>query len=352
MYRLIRKILRFIAKPIRAICNKVLMNRWKKYSDLYYDQISVETLKARAQYVPFERFLEFSDRIWEIQEGNKTWHLVGNINDVKQLVIYGKGKWYEYTRQLLQRSDFEGNYRFIGDKEELLGNIGSEESVLVAYGREKYERMAKRIKKKYPDINVLDKDIIYAHIGNQYFDIFSPEKGEVIVDAGACDGRTEKQFFEWGKENIETIYAFELDPGNKVKCLDLYKKNGYHNVVFINKGVGNENKTIHLAEGNENSPSSKVGKGSREVPICRIDDEITGKVTFIKMDIEGEELNALRGAERTIREYKPHLAICIYHKASDLYKIPGYLHEIVPEYKFVVRHYTSIDWETVLYAWV
>ncbi len=76
------------------------------------------------------------------------------------------------------------------------------------------------------------------------------------------------------------------------------------------------------------------------------------KVTFIKMDVEGSELGALKGAEKTIRINKPRLAICIYHKKMDLLEIASYLLKVVPEYNFYIRQYWSNMWETVLYAYV
>lgn len=73
-------------------------------------------------------------------------------------------------------------------------------------------------------------------------------------------------------------------------------------------------------------------------------------MTFIKMDIEGSELNVLKDARKTIMKYKPRLAICIYHKPEDIYEIPEYILSIVPEYRFWIRHYSSYTWETALYA--
>lgn len=68
------------------------------------------------------------------------------------------------------------------------------------------------------------------------------------------------------------------------------------------------------------------------------------------MDIEGAELDALKGAEKSIRLYKPSLAICIYHKASDYTDIFDYIRSLNSEYKFFIRHHLDYYAETVLYA--
>lgn len=72
--------------------------------------------------------------------------------------------------------------------------------------------------------------------------------------------------------------------------------------------------------------------------------------TFIKIDIEGAELNALQGAQHTITLKKPKLAISIYHKPEDIIELIVYLKNLVPEYKFYLRHYTNKTYDTVLYA--
>jgi len=73
-------------------------------------------------------------------------------------------------------------------------------------------------------------------------------------------------------------------------------------------------------------------------------------VTYIKMDIEGAELNALKGAANTIKKNKPRLAICVYHKPEDILEIPVFLSELVPSYQFYLRHHSQYYIETVLYA--
>jgi len=75
------------------------------------------------------------------------------------------------------------------------------------------------------------------------------------------------------------------------------------------------------------------------------------KATIIKMDVEGAELEALKGAYNTIKNYKPRLAICVYHKPSDIIDIPGFILQINDGYKLYLRHHRAdIADDTVLYA--
>lgn len=91
--------------------------------------------------------------------------------------------------------------------------------------------------------------------------------------------------------------------------------------------------------------------GTESVEATTIDTALKDKkVTFIKMDIEGAELSALHGAEQTILKWKPILAISIYHSNTDMIEIYNYIHELIPNYKFYVRHYGIYFNETILYA--
>ena len=94
--------------------------------------------------------------------------------------------------------------------------------------------------------------------------------------------------------------------------------------------------------------------GLQRISVEALDQELlvkrNEKVTFIKMDIEGAELETLKGARRIITEQKPKLAVCVYHKPEDIFTIPEYLRTLNPDYKFYLRHYTFAAWDTVLYA--
>ena len=74
------------------------------------------------------------------------------------------------------------------------------------------------------------------------------------------------------------------------------------------------------------------------------------RVDFIKMDIEGAELSALRGAKQTIQRHKPKLAISVYHRLTDFFEVPEFLDSLGCGYRYFLRHYTIHAEETVLFA--
>jgi hypothetical protein len=74
------------------------------------------------------------------------------------------------------------------------------------------------------------------------------------------------------------------------------------------------------------------------------------RLDLIKTDIEGAEMGALRGAEQTLRRFRPNLALSVYHKDSDFVEMPGYLEGLNLGYRFYLDHFTIYGEETVLFA--
>ncbi len=106
--------------------------------------------------------------------------------------------------------------------------------------------------------------------------------------------------------------------------------------------------STRLVEANETS----VENGEEVIDIYALDEVCKGEnIRFIKADVEGYEMDMLRGAERIIKEYKPCLAISLYHKLTGYYEIPLYIKSLVPEYKMKVRHHSTDFTETVLYCY-
>ena len=191
------------------------------------------------------------------------------------------------------------------------------------------------------------------YFGNKFFE-YTP-KGELFVDCGAFDGDTVRNFKKLMRkkciENFQCV-CFEPDPDNFTAL-----KRNHPDAIAFNCGVWNENSVLYFSA--ENGDASRIVEFKNEeesIPTVKISvkkiDETPecSNATFIKMDIEGSEQNALLGAKTIIQKNKPKLAICIYHSDEDMVKIPKMIHEWVPEYKLYVRHHSNTLAETVLYA--
>jgi hypothetical protein len=91
--------------------------------------------------------------------------------------------------------------------------------------------------------------------------------------------------------------------------------------------------------------------GGSRIQATSLDDCLQGaSATFIKYDLEGAERAALLGAAATIRQWRPKLAISVYHLADDLWELPALIKDMTPGYRYFLRHYSFLSFETVFYA--
>lgn len=210
----------------------------------------------------------------------------------------------------------------------------------------------------------MDKDNIvmyrnYVYAGRvtlaeqQYFEDFIQYKErEVFVDAGVLDLYTSLRFAEeCNKRHIldYKVYAFEPDVKSYERCIAIKEQHPEIDITLVNKGLWSSDTTLHFqATGGADAKITEEGIG--QIAVVSLDSYMNEKVTFIKMDIEGAELEALKGCQNIIKKYRPKLAISVYHKKGDLVEIPIYLMNLVPDYHFYLRHYSSGFVETVLYA--
>ena len=200
----------------------------------------------------------------------------------------------------------------------------------------------------YKRINhILDYSDIYED--NQYFvkEIISLGNQEVLVDGGAYDGNTVREFIKLVAGNFCRVYSFEMDYRNYD---NINREDFDERVIFYNYGLWNQNKQISFINNGPSSELTADGAGMEMAECVRLDDILHENPTFIKMDIEGAEQEALSGAENYLLKCKPKLAICLYHKFPDLWEIPLYIHKLVPEYKIYIRHHSKTCEETVMYA--
>ncbi|MBP3805788.1 MAG: FkbM family methyltransferase [Oribacterium sp.] len=183
--------------------------------------------------------------------------------------------------------------------------------------------------------------------GNQYFDLFSPSDKEVYVDAGTYDGLTVDRFLEWGGCKARKVYAIE--PVDEMYRRLTEKYNSDKRVSVIHGAAWkNSNDVLHFTDSGSGTTMGTTGEMSTKA--VSIDDICDVPPTYIKMDIEGSEYFAIKGAEKIIKNSKPKHAICVYHKPNDMINLGRLLLKLVPEYRFWLRHYTTDVYETVLYA--
>lgn len=192
---------------------------------------------------------------------------------------------------------------------------------------------------------------------SQYFDkdILNPLQEEgVFIDGGCYDCHTDQEFIKWCRGRYEKIYAFEPDEENYEKCLEKCRKEQIKNIEIYRKGLWDSETELSFQA--NMGQGSRIGEGACAENIVKVStaaiDSIAAqdRVTFIKLDVEGAELKALQGAEKTIRRDRPRLAICIYHKPEDIVEIPAYILSLHSDYKLYIRHYQMSPNETILYA--
>ncbi len=190
---------------------------------------------------------------------------------------------------------------------------------------------------------------------DQYFDpdIIKLQENEVFVDAGVLILGTSFRFIEeCARSHVNNfkIFAFEPDNISYQRCRDIGKGIPDGNLQLYHAGLWSEDAKLYFEEMGNGASRITQRETNNFIRVVSLDNLALGKITFIKMDIEGAELEALKGSRETIKKYKPRLAISVYHKKEDITKIPLFIKKLVPEYKLYLRHYSNSDGETVLYA--
>jgi FkbM family methyltransferase len=193
--------------------------------------------------------------------------------------------------------------------------------------------------------------------------LYKPQKigvknGDFVIDAGGCYGDTALYFaFKAGKTG--RVFTFEFIPANLAKMktnLALNPELKPNIEICPNPVWENSQTKMHYKDGNTGSHVSMESFKDEDgiVESVSIDDYVTknnvSKIDFIKMDIEGAELKALKGAENTIKKFKPRLAIALYHNLNDFSEIPQYIQSLGMNYRFYIDHFTTQVEETMLFA--
>jgi len=185
-----------------------------------------------------------------------------------------------------------------------------------------------------------------------------PERENHVIDAGSCFGDTAVSF-AGAVGTGGRVYAFDpLQSHGEIIQHNIAQNGLEKTICLFPVGLGGLANDVRgpVLEENIVNPGFRPSaiKPNQAFPLRTMDGLVAAgeiqRVDFVKMDIEGSELAALQGAEKTLRRFRPKLAISIYHRFRDFFEIPLYLHGLNLGYRFYLGHYTIFAEETVLYA--
>ncbi len=197
--------------------------------------------------------------------------------------------------------------------------------------------------------NAYDLDYMRGFEDKERFQYFEPfldlkKHGESFVDIGGFDGYTTEEFIR-RCPGYKQVLFFEPEEHN----MQIAKRRlaDYDNIHYFPLGLSDRKQTLRFS--NLGSSSKICDEGEREIRVERLDELVDSEMTFLKMDIEGAEKEAIEGARRLIENYHPRLAISVYHQKDDFWKIPETVLGIRSDYRLYLRHYTEGISETIMF---
>lgn len=171
---------------------------------------------------------------------------------------------------------------------------------------------------------------------------------EHYLDLGAYRGDTVDELLRYSGGTYGSIIAVEPDRRTFKKLCEHVE--GMPDVTPVQKAIYSFSGTANFnsAAGRQ----SAIGENGSQIETVTVDELYGGReITYIKMDVEGAEIDAINGAKQTLAEKKPKLNIALYHKFTDIFEIPLLIHSINPDYKFHIRRHPYIPcWDLNLYC--
>ena len=188
----------------------------------------------------------------------------------------------------------------------------------------------------------------------RYFDntLIKIGPSDIYLDGGTYDGDSILDFIRHAKNSYKHIHGFEPDAQNFKKACD--NLNHYDNISLNHSGLWSCRTNLSFSCGHK-TLSCLDPSGNTTVPVTSIDEYVSDFAkdnwpTIIKFDIQGAEVEAIKGAKNVISQSHPQLILCAYHELSHLYCLAQMVYELDNTYRFYLRHYSYNQHETVLYA--
>jgi FkbM family methyltransferase len=189
--------------------------------------------------------------------------------------------------------------------------------------------------------------------GEQYFekDLFKLHNREVFVDCGAYTGDTFDGYLRHNRRPL-AFHGFEPDPDNFADLSEWRERQAdalREQIHLYPYAASDRRKTLRFLPAGVGSAAD--ARGPLEIQAVTLDETLAEhSVTFIKMDIEGAELEALAGGARIIRNCRPVLAVCLYHRQDHLFAIPDKIKMLIPDCQLFIRRYGDQFGDVVCYA--
>ncbi len=200
----------------------------------------------------------------------------------------------------------------------------------------------------------LDFDNLPRPVGEEiYFpaSLIKLSRHEVFVDCGAYDGDTIRDFLKNCNELFRRVHAFEADHQNFAKlkrfigALPVLLR---ERIQIVEKAIAESAGVLRFSA--TGTDAAAVSAQGVEVASVALDTQLAEPPTIIKMDIEGSEPEALRGASRVISTHAPILCVCVYHAQDHLWRIPQQIADFGAGYQMHLRPHLQASWDLVCYA--
>lgn len=274
--------------------------------------------------------------------------ILKRVGKIRGITIYEMYDWYtevvmpeRFGEKIYDRESMKKYKENIGN---LKGYLGDAESWRVLQNLYRYMEDG-----DINDISAIstEEEQYFIKEVQEYFG----DRAFTLIDAGAYEGELVRAILEM-ELDVEKWFCFETNSENYRQLVRNSKKNGYKGEqVCINKGLWNESGVMHVWGSGTSSKVVEAGSQGEAVEMVTIDEYFKDiPVGLIKMDIEGAEMNALKGGMEVIKRDRPVLAVSIYHSIEDYYGILELMVRNLKGYRYLVRHHSMVFCETVLYA--
>lgn len=323
---------RRVAKAIRPV---LFCDNNRALWGTAWDGIPIESPEIATQRYPYATFVV---AIWH---PSRTERMADRIHQLRSLgvtnVILFSALLADYGDVVLPNMLWERPDYYVQHAEE----ISRARALMDEDGRAEFDRQMQ--------LRLGDASNQVIDAGPQYFpaDVSDLSSSEVFIDCGAYDGDTIVEFRRVTGDRFLELIAFEPDPQN-FEALK-FAVDGDPRVKVYPYATGARRETVRFTLCGTGSRMSSAG--TCKVQVVTLDEVLGGVVpTFVKMDIEGSEPEAITGASQIISRHRPRMAVCVYHAPDHLWKIPLLLNELLPDSRFTLRTYCGDGFDCVCYC--